>query len=114
MSGDYSTGAARRSAEAIRQRIGDAEPEIAIILGSGLGGLVDDIENAVRIPFADIPVFPEPTVLGHAGALVSGELGGRAVIALAGRFHMYEGHDARLAAGGNRDHAAGVRCTGKR
>lgn len=97
MSGDYSTAAARRSAEAIRRRIGDAEPEIAIILGSGLGGLVDDIENAVRVPFADIPVFPEPTVLGHAGALVSGQLGGRAVIALAGRFHMYEGHPVGLA-----------------
>lgn len=97
MSGDYSTGAARRSAEAIRRRIGDAEPEIAIILGSGLGGLVDDIENAVRVPFMDIPVFPEPTVLGHAGSLVSGQLGGRAVIALAGRFHMYEGHPVGLA-----------------
>ena len=68
MSGDYSTAAARRSAEAIRQRIGDAEPEIALILGSGLGGLADDIENAVRVPFADIPVFPEPTVLGHRSA----------------------------------------------
>lgn len=97
MSGDYSTAAARRSAKAIRQRIGDAEPEIAIILGSGLGGLADDIENAVRVPFADIPVFPEPTVLGHAGALVSGQLGGREVIALAGRFHMYEGHPVGLA-----------------
>jgi purine-nucleoside phosphorylase len=97
MSDDYSTAAARRSAEAIRQRIGDAEPEIALILGSGLGGLADEIENAVRVPFADIPVFPEPTVLGHAGALVSGQLGGRPVIALAGRFHMYEGHPVGLA-----------------
>ena len=97
MSDDYSTGAARRSAEAIRRRIGDVEPEIAIILGSGLGGLVDDFENAVRVPYMDIPVFPEPTVLGHSGALVSGQLGGRAVIALAGRFHMYEGHPVGLA-----------------
>jgi purine-nucleoside phosphorylase len=97
MNGDYSTSAAKRSADAIRQRIGEVEPEIAIILGSGLGGLADEIENAVRVPFADIPGFPEPTVLGHAGALVSGHLGGRAVIALAGRFHMYEGHPVALA-----------------
>lgn len=97
MSGDYSTAAAKQSAEAIRRRIGDAEPEIAIILGSGLGGLADEIEKAVSVPFADIPGFPEPTVLGHAGALVSGTLGGRAVIALAGRFHMYEGHPVGLA-----------------
>lgn len=97
MNGDYSTSAAKRSADAIRQRIGTAEPEIAIILGSGLGGLVDEFENAVRVPFVDIPGFPEPTVLGHAGALVSGRLGGRAAIALAGRFHMYEGHSVALA-----------------
>lgn len=94
----YSTDAARRSAESVRERIGDAEPEIGIILGSGLGGLADDIEDAVRVPFADVPGFPEVTVAGHAGALVSGTLGGRRVIALAGRFHMYEGHPPALAA----------------
>lgn len=94
----YSTDAARRSAESVRERIGDAEPEIGIILGSGLGGLADDIEDAVRVPFADVPGFPEVTVAGHAGALVSGTLGGRMVIALAGRFHMYEGHPPALAA----------------
>jgi purine-nucleoside phosphorylase len=94
----YSMDAAKRSADAVRKRIGDVEPGIAIILGSGLGGLADDIEDAVRVPFADVPDFPEPTVLGHAGALVSGTLGGRAVVALAGRFHMYEGHPVALAA----------------
>lgn len=97
MSEAYSTRAAERSAEAIRQRIGAVDPEIAIILGSGLGGLADEIEKAERVPFADIPGFPEPTVLGHSGALVSGQLGGRAVIALAGRFHVYEGHPVGLA-----------------
>lgn len=97
MTGDYSVSAAKRSADAVRAKIGAAEPEIAIILGSGLGGLADEIEDAVRVPFADIPGFPEPTVLGHAGALVSGRLGGRNVIALAGRFHMYEGHPVALA-----------------
>lgn len=98
MTSPYSADAAKRSADSVRARIGDVEPEIAIILGSGLGGLADDIENAVRVPFADVPGFPEATVTGHAGALVSGHLGGRAVVALAGRFHMYEGHPAALAA----------------
>jgi purine-nucleoside phosphorylase len=93
----YSTEAAKRSAESVRERIGDAHPEIAIILGSGLGGLADDIVDAIRIPYADVPGFPEVTVVGHTGALVSGTLSGRNVIALAGRFHMYEGHPAALA-----------------
>ena len=94
----YSAEAARQSAESVRRHIGDDVPEIGIILGSGLGGLADDIEDAVRVPFADVPGFPEVTVVGHAGALVSGTLGGRKVIALAGRFHMYEGHPPALAA----------------
>jgi purine-nucleoside phosphorylase len=94
----YSTEAAKSSADKIRSRIDDAPLDIAIILGSGLGGLADEIEDAVRIPFADIPGFPEPTVVGHAGAMVSGTLSGKRVIALAGRFHMYEGHPAALAA----------------
>lgn len=93
----YSSDAATRSAEPVRDRIGDFRPDIAIILGSGLGGLVDHFENEVRVPFADVPGFPEATVIGHAGALVAGRLGGKNVIALAGRFHMYEGHSADLA-----------------
>jgi len=94
----YSADAARQSADSVRRHIGDDVPEIGIILGSGLGGLADDIEDAIRVPFADVPGFPEVTVVGHAGALVSGTLGGRKVIALAGRFHMYEGHPPALAA----------------
>jgi purine-nucleoside phosphorylase len=97
MSGDYSMNAARRSADAVRRKIGSVEPEIAIILGSGLGGLADEIEHAARVRFADIPGFPEPTILGHAGELVAGQFGGRPVLALAGRFHMYEGHPVQLA-----------------
>ena len=73
------------------------KPVAAIILGSGLGGLADDIGDARRIPFRDIPGFPAATVLGHAGQLISGTLAGRQVLALAGRFHLYEGHSARLA-----------------
>ncbi|MEO7368559.1 MAG: purine-nucleoside phosphorylase, partial [Gemmatimonadaceae bacterium] len=76
----------------------DAEPAIGIVLGSGLGGLAGDIEDAVHVPFAEIPGFPIATVIGHAGSVVSGKLGGKNVVALAGRFHMYEGHSPQLAA----------------
>lgn len=94
----FSRDAARSSADTIRDRLGEGTPEIAIILGSGLGGIADEIEDAVRVPYADIPGFPEATVVGHAGALVSGNLSGRRVLALSGRFHMYEGHPSALAA----------------
>ncbi len=89
---------AREAAAAIRAQIGDTTPDAAIILGSGLGGLADDIEAVARIPYAQIPGFPQATVIGHAGALIAGRLGGKFVLAMAGRFHMYEGHDVRLAA----------------
>lgn len=98
MTARYGKSAALAAADAIRERIGDAEPVIGIVLGSGLGGLANDIEDAVRIPFAEVPGFPNATVAGHAGAIVSGRLGGRSVIALAGRFHTYEGHSPQLAA----------------
>jgi purine-nucleoside phosphorylase len=94
----YGRDAARRAADVIRRRIGSQKPEIGIVLGSGLGGLANDIENAERVAFNEIPGFPTATVLGHAGALVSGKLSGRDVVALAGRFHMYEGHPPQLAA----------------
>jgi purine-nucleoside phosphorylase len=89
---------AKHAAEVVRAAIGDAVPELAIILGSGLGGLAGRIENARRVPYATIPGFPPSTVPGHAGELIAGTLAGRNVVALAGRFHMYEGHSARLAA----------------
>lgn len=71
-------------------------PEIAIVLGSGLGGLADDLEDAVAIPFADLPGWPAATAPGHAGRLLLGRLGGRPVVMLQGRFHMYEGNDPGL------------------
>jgi len=94
------TLAAQRSAEAIRAAVpgGWATPVCAITLGSGLGGLADRVEGAVRIPYAEIPGFHAPTVAGHSGALLVGTLAGRPVLCLAGRFHMYEGHEAALAA----------------
>ena len=94
----YGAAAAGRAADAVRAALGVERPAAAIILGSGLGGLAERLEDARRVPFAEVPGFPSATVVGHAGALIAGRLGGREVVALAGRFHMYEGHDASLAA----------------
>jgi purine-nucleoside phosphorylase len=94
----YGSARARVAADAIRPRLGGHAPVAAVILGSGLGGLADEIDAVARIPFAEIPGFPAATVAGHAGALIAGRLGGKFVLALAGRFHMYEGHTAALAA----------------
>src|SRR5689334_8652590 len=88
---------AQKAADAIRSRSEGLTPRVAIVLGSGLGGLANEIEDQVRVSFSDIPGFPEPTVVGHAGAVVLGQLGGKTVVALAGRFHMYEGHAPQLA-----------------
>ncbi len=91
---------ARIAADYIRAQVGSdmVEPACGIVLGSGLGGLADRLQHAIRIPFSHVPGFPTATVAGHAGQLILGELGGRPVVALAGRFHIYEGHDAALAA----------------
>jgi purine-nucleoside phosphorylase len=92
----YGAAAALQAAQAVRSRV-TATPTVGIILGSGLGGIAQVIEQPVRIPFADVPGFPSATVVGHAGELIAGTLEGKQVIALSGRFHMYEGHDAALA-----------------
>ncbi len=68
------------------------KPSIAIILGSGLGDLAEEIKNNVKIPYGQIPHFPKSTVVGHAGQLVIGELEGKTVLAMQGRFHYYEGY----------------------
>jgi purine-nucleoside phosphorylase len=94
---EYSTKAAVKAAAGIRKRAPTQQPKVGIILGSGLGGLAKSIQDAVRIPFGEIPGFPEATVAGHEGAVIVGSLGGREVVALSGRFHMYEGHPAALA-----------------
>lgn len=70
----------------------DIQPEIGLILGSGLGVLADEIENPTKIPYNEIPGFPVSTVEGHAGQLVIGTLQGKKVIAMQGRFHFYEGY----------------------
>ncbi|MDZ7632323.1 MAG: purine-nucleoside phosphorylase [Gemmatimonadaceae bacterium] len=91
--------AAAAAADVVRAIAGNrvSPPAAAIVLGSGLGGLADQISDVVRIPFHDIPGFPPATVEGHAGALLVGMLGERPVICLAGRFHLYEGHPAAVA-----------------
>ncbi len=90
--------AAAAAARAVRTRIGDERPVAGLILGSGLAGLADRFEDARRVTYADIPGFARPSVVGHPGVLVAGALSGKPAIALAGRFHVYEGHDAGLAA----------------
>ncbi|RED61602.1 purine-nucleoside phosphorylase [Cohnella lupini] len=71
----------------------EVRPEIGLILGSGLGVLGDELEDAVTIPYEDIPHFPVSTVEGHAGELLIGKLQGRSVVLMRGRFHMYEGYE---------------------
>ena len=84
-----------QAAEAIRARLNGFVPELAIVLGSGLGALADRVDPVVEpLSYADIPGFPQPKVAGHAGRLVAGHLNGRAVITAQGRPHYFEGHDA--------------------
>lgn len=80
------------TAEWLSERI-SVKPEVAMILGSGLGGIADDLTDATAFDYADIPNFPTSTVVGHAGQLVFGRLGDRPVVAMRGRFHYYEGWD---------------------
>ena len=81
-----------KTVDDLKGKIG-AVPEIAIILGSGLGQLADQIEDKLEIPYEEIPEFPRTTVAGHEGKLIAGKLGGRHVAAMKGRFHYYEGND---------------------
>lgn len=81
-----------QTVEFLKSKI-DYIPEIAVILGSGLGKLADFIEDAKVIPYGDIPNFPETTVAGHEGKLIFGTIKNRKVVAMKGRFHYYEGND---------------------
>jgi len=71
------------------------KPEIGIILGTGLGGLADEIDVAKYIPYGEIPHFPVSTVESHEGKLLFGQLGGKKVVAMQGRFHFYEGYSMK-------------------
>ena len=70
-------------------------PQVGIILGTGLGGLVEEVEAEAVLPYADVPHFPEPTTPSHAGRLVCGRLAGQSVVVMEGRFHFYEGYSLR-------------------
>lgn len=85
---------AEQAAQFIRQR-GAPAPQVALVLGSGLGGFADSLGAAVRIPYKDIPYFPRPTAEGHAGNLVFGRVGAATVAAMQGRVHFYEGRSSR-------------------
>lgn len=80
---------------AVRARSG-LVPRVGIVLGSGLGALADDLEDAIAIPFAELPGWPAATAPGHVGRLLLGRLGGTPVVMLQGRFHVYEGNDPGL------------------
>ncbi|MCM1517446.1 MAG: purine-nucleoside phosphorylase [Pseudoflavonifractor sp.] len=84
----------RQTADYIRSRVSDM-PKTAIILGTGLGALVDHIEDKQYIPYTEIPNFPVSTVEGHSGNLIFGMLGNKRVMAMQGRFHFYEGYDMK-------------------
>ena len=82
----------KTSADAIRNRLGDFTPDVAMILGSGLGYLGDEVEHPVIIPYGDIPHFKASTAPGHKGRLVFGTLEGKSVAVMQGRMHHYEGY----------------------
>ena len=81
------------AAACVKAAIGGREPKIGIVLGSGLGAVADRIEDAVTVPYIDIPGFPRATAIGHKGNFIVGRFGGKEVIAMQGRFHFYEGYD---------------------
>ena len=82
----------KEAVEHIQGRV-DAKPEVGIVLGTGLGGLVGEIEIEAVIPYEEIPNFPVSTVEGHSGKLICGRLGAKNIVAMQGRFHYYEGYE---------------------
>lgn len=81
--------------EYIKRKIGDFEPDIGIILGTGLGGLVNDIEIEHKLMYSNIPSFPISTLEFHSGRLIFGLLDGKKIVAMQGRLHYYEGYDMK-------------------
>ena len=84
------------AADILAEKLGGLKPDIAIVLGSGLGPLANEVTNAIRIPYGDLPGFPKSGVSGHAGEVVAGNFAGRPVLLLAGRAHYYEHGDAAV------------------
>ena len=84
------------AAACLKDKLGGREPEIGIVLGSGLGKLADQIGDPLVIPYRDIPGFPVSTAIGHKGNFIAGNLGGKSVLAMQGRIHYYEGYGMDL------------------
>ncbi len=84
------------AAKYLSGRMGERKPTTGIILGSGLGDLAEQIEDALVIPYSEVPGFPVSTAIGHKGNFIVGTLAGREVIAMQGRFHFYEGYDMSM------------------
>ena len=82
----------QESAAVLREKIGDFQPEVLMVLGSGLGYMGDIVENPIIVPYGEIPHFKVSTAPGHKGQLVFGTLGGRKVAVMQGRMHHYEGY----------------------
>jgi len=89
---------AQAAAAVVAQHVGRLKPRVAVVLGSGLAAVADAVDAARRIPYREIPGFPEPGAPGHKGELVAGTLAGVPVLVQSGRFHLYEGHSAEIAA----------------
>ncbi len=85
----------REAADAVRSMIGARTPHTAIVLGSGLGDFAGTLGEAASLPFSSLPHWPLSRVVGHEGRLVVGMVAGKTIVALAGRCHLYEGHDAK-------------------
>ena len=83
------------AAQVLSERL-SGRPEVLLVLGSGLGHVADAVEDAVVVPFEDLPGFPAPSVRGHAGRYVAGLLEGRRVLVQQGRYHVYEGHSPAI------------------
>ena len=92
---DLAADLARELGEAL-EAAGAARPDVALVLGSGLGAFADDLDGAVAVPFEALPSMPSSTVPGHAGRFVAGEVGGVGVLCQQGRVHLYEGHSAEV------------------
>ena len=88
----YTINQYKESAQYIRECLDGFEPELLMILGSGLGGLAQKVEQPICIPYGDIPYFKRSTAIGHVGRFVAGKFGGKNVLMMQGRLHAYEGH----------------------
>src|SRR5437867_13319312 len=77
----------KESKDFLEAKLAGSKPEIAVVVGSGLGGITKEIAEPIAIPYVEIPHFPKPTVVGHAGQMIFGELGGKRLMVLSGRFH---------------------------